>query len=70
LANQGNRVHANIHETIPVITPSHPHQGKANKGEDFILVFLNDLTTMKVRGIAKQRIKMVYPVKTFHENEA
>jgi hypothetical protein len=70
LANPGNRVHANIQVTIPVITPNHPHQGKAYKGEDFILICLNDLTIMKAKGIAKQRIKMVYPAKIFHENGA
>jgi hypothetical protein len=70
LSNQGNLVHANIQIRIPVITPNHPHQGKAYKGEDFILICLNDLTVMNVRGIAKQRIKMVYPANTFHENGA
>jgi hypothetical protein len=70
LANQGNRVQANIQITTPVITPNHPHHGNAYKGEDFILICLNDLTIMKIRGIAKQRIRMVYPAKTFHENGA
>jgi hypothetical protein len=53
-----------------VVTPNHPHHGKAYKEVGFILICLNDLTTMKVRGIAKQRIKRVYPAKTFHENGA
>jgi len=69
-ANQGNRVQANTHARIPVITLSHPHHGNAYKVEVFILICLKDLTIMKVRGIAKQRIKMVYPAKTFHENGA
>ena len=70
LSNQGNLVHAKIHVRIPVVMPNHPHHGKADIEEGFILICLNDLTTMEVRGNAKQRIKRVYPVKTFHENGA
>jgi len=70
LANQENRVQASTHARIPVITLNHPHHGNAYKGEDFILIFLKDLTIIKARGITKQRIIMVYPAKTFHENGA
>jgi hypothetical protein len=70
VANQGNRVHANIHVTIPVIRPNHPHQGSACKDDGLILICLYNLTPLKIRGTVKKRMKMAYPAKTFHENGA
>jgi hypothetical protein len=70
LTNHGNRVHDSIHITIPATTPNHPHQGKVCNGDDVVLICLEDLKIMKVRGIVKQRIKMAYPPKTLHENGA
>ena len=70
LANQESRVHANIQVVIPVITPKHPHQGNACKGDGLILICPYNLNPLKIRGTVKERMKMVYPAKTFHENGA